>query len=324
VPWVARLSRLPAPKSGLQSWVLAVALAAAATGLRLALGSWMEPTRFVSFFIAVGVAAFLCGWRQAALVLLLSIVAVYYLFMPYAPEGPLDYAHVAATIGICLVAGGFQITLVSGLRNLIDRLNRLNSVQDTLFRELQHRVANNMQIIAGMLRTTQRNISDPIALEMIDQAAARIDSLAKLHRQLYSLSAYDAGLKPVLQNVLAECFHGLPVKFEIEIGPNHLSIDQMTAIVLLVNEAALNAVKHVFRPVQGTVFAVALRERPNGKLLLTITDDGPGIAPVRQPSNQSRTLGMSIMQGFAQQLGGRLEMPSGMPGTTLQVEFVNG
>jgi two-component sensor histidine kinase len=221
-----------------------------------------------------------------------------------------------------LAAGGIQIAMVSFLRNLINRLDRLNNIQKNLFSELQHRVANNMQIIAAMLRITERDISDPIALELMGKAAARIDSLAQLHRQLYRPSAYAGGLEPVLQNVLAECFYGIPVKFKIDIEPNNLSIDQMTAIVLLVNEAALNAVKHVFRPVQGTAFAVALRERPDGTAVLTITDDGPGISSAQPTSLESKSLGMSIMRGFAQQLGGQLEMPPEMAGTTLRVEFV--
>jgi two-component sensor histidine kinase len=197
----------------------------------------------------------------------------------------------------------------------------MNKAQETLFNELQHRIANNMQIIASMLHTTKGRVSDPIGLEVIDQAAARIDSLARLHRQLYSPSTYRNGLEPVLRDVLDENFHGLPVNVELEVKTSNLSIDQMTAIVFLVNEAAVNAAKHVFRPVQGTLFAVALLEPRTGILLLTITDDGPGIKPVPQPSRQTKTLGMNIMWAFAQQLGGQLEIKSGMPGTTLTVEF---
>jgi hypothetical protein len=92
----------------------------------------------------------------------------------------------------------------------------------------------------------------------------------------------------------------------------------MTAVLLLVNEAALNAVKHAFEKGAGSKFEVALLKQANGRLQLIIRDDGPGIAPASAVGSGS--LGMSIMQSFARQLGGSLEM-NASAGTTLMVEF---
>jgi two-component sensor histidine kinase len=94
----------------------------------------------------------------------------------------------------------------------------------------------------------------------------------------------------------------------------------MTAIVMLVTEAATDAAKHAFCPDQKGRFEVGLREQPGGRFLLTVDHHAPriGAVPVEAPAGQR--LGMHIIQALAGQLGGRLEVGSG-PGPTLVVEF---
>ena len=111
-------------------------------------------------------------------------------------------------------------------------------------------------------------------------------------------------MESVLQDLLAEILHDTPVTVKLDIRSRALTLDQMTIIVLLVSEAATNAVKHVFRPEQGSLFEVALVECANGRLQLTVRDDGPGIGPVPVPSAPAQKLGMRIMQALAAQLGG--------------------
>jgi two-component sensor histidine kinase len=95
----------------------------------------------------------------------------------------------------------------------------------------------------------------------------------------------------------------------------------MTAITLLVNEAAINAARHVFIPEKGAVFEVSIAEVEIGRWQLIIRDDGPGIAPATTTAgSQRQRFGLTVMRGLAAQLGGSLEMPSG-PGTTIRVKF---
>jgi two-component sensor histidine kinase len=98
-------------------------------------------------------------------------------------------------------------------------------------------------------------------------------------------------------------------------------MDQMTAIALLVNEAALNAAKHVFSKGLGKRFDVALSTNESGRLHLVIKDDGPGMS-AEAIDAQVRSLGMGIMEAFAQQLGGKLAIGQGA-GTSLSVEFTS-
>jgi two-component sensor histidine kinase len=127
-------------------------------------------------------------------------------------------------------------------------------------------------------------------------------------------------LEPVLRDVLHGILEGVPVSVRLEIQSNSLTLDQMTLIVLLVSEAATNALKHVFGPEQGTSFEVSLTKQPGNRLQLTVRDNGRGLGPAPMPSAPAQKLGLRIMHALAVQLGGKLEPLEGR-GATLRVEF---
>ena len=114
----------------------------------------------------------------------LSALAAWYFFLPpfwsFALSGP---ETVASLIGFLLV-GGLDVLLVAALVEVIRRLEVSAGTQEDLFRELQHRVANNMQFVASMRRLARRDVADPPAAEVLEQAAARIAAMARLHRRL--------------------------------------------------------------------------------------------------------------------------------------------
>jgi two-component system, sensor histidine kinase PdtaS len=144
--------------------------------------------------------------------------------------------------------------------------------------------------------------------------------MALLHRRLHDISACTGALEMVLRDILADRFSCMPVEVRLNICRAPISLHQMTAIVMLVTEAATDAAKHAFCPDQRGHFGVELREQPGGRFLLTVRHHGPriGAVPVEAPAGQR--LGMHIIQALAGQLGGRLEVGSG-PGPTLVVEF---
>ena len=93
-----------------------------------------------------------------------------------------------------------------------------------------------------------------------------------------------------------------------------LSTDRAIPIGLIVNELVTNAVKYAFPgELSGTVTVVLKRE--HGELRLTVADDGKGVDPVRAVSG----LGGRLVEGFAQQLDGRVERESGSQGTTVRL-----
>ena len=67
-----------------------------------------------------------------------------------------------------------------------------------------------MQLVASTLNVARRRINDPEAREVIAQATARVDAMARLHRKLYDPDSYRNGLEPVLREVLARPSRGCP------------------------------------------------------------------------------------------------------------------
>jgi two-component sensor histidine kinase len=318
VAWATRVYRASKRIEGAPSWILALTLFAASLSVRYLADPWLT-SKFVTFYPAIAASALLCGWRQGMLALALSALAGWYFFFePHNSFLLREPNAIFALVGFLLV-GGFLLILVSGMADLIRRLEAANQVQASLFGELQHRVANNLQIVLAMISSARRGMPECPAAERIAAAEDRIAAMSTLHRRLYDKTTYEQGLAPILREMLLNDFGDLPIKVAVDIAPDaKLSLDQMTAALLLINEAALNATKHVFEKGQGSKFEVALQRRTNGRLQLIVRDDGPGI--MTGPAAASGSLGMSIMQAFARQLGGSLEMEASS-GTTLMVEF---
>jgi two-component sensor histidine kinase len=319
VAWANRLSRLARKRRGVSAWALAAGFFAMSLLARFALSRWLDPIPFITFYPAIVASTLVCGWRQGTAVLLLSAMAAWYFYLAPAQSFVFS-AHVVVALLSFLAVGGFDVLLVAALAELVRRLEESKDVQESLARELQHRVANNMQMVIAMLRNGRRALRDSVAVDVIDQVSARIAAMAQLHRRLCDRNAYTNGLAPILQDVLADVFYGRDVDLKIDISVGSLPPGQMTAILLLVNEAAMNAAKHVFSKGQGSFFAVSLSERADGRRKLTIRDDGSGIASAPLDVDQSRTLGMGIMQALASQLGGALEVQFDR-GMKLSVEF---
>lgn len=62
---------------------------------------------------------------------------------------------------------------------------RLAATRELLFRELQHRVSNNLQMVAALLTVQRRKIADPEAKLALDEASRRLGVIGRISRQLY-------------------------------------------------------------------------------------------------------------------------------------------
>jgi len=311
---LVRRSAMPAPLR----WGGATALLCLTLAVRYWLGPLQGSLPALSFYPALLITAVLFGWLEACFVLLAALILAAVFFTPRPP--PL------MMIG-WLFVGGLNIALVTILLRVAERLALANERQRLLFLELQHRIANTLQFVAGTLELVKRNVAGnpDAAEEQLRDAIGRIGNTAEMHRRLHDPAVFDEGLKPLLSAVLPAIIGPLPVTLLVEIEPIELSLEQMSSLTLLVLEATSNAVKHVFLPGHGSRLEVSLRGLPRNRVVLSISDDGPGLAAtgtgaVSAAAATSNTLGMRIIRGLARQLGGTLRM-TGRDGSVLTVEF---
>ena len=198
-------------------------------------------------------------------------------------------------------------------------------VKTTLIQEVHHRVKNNLQAIAGMLRMQARRTRDDEALRVLQEATTRILSVALIHEFLSLDGAQAINLRDVCQRIISQNIQVLvrpeaQVIFSVK-GPDILlPSQQATACALVVNELAQNALEH----------GIADRERGEVQLRLVefgqmvrleVWDDG---APLPETFDLSapRTLGLQIVRTLVESdLRGNLRLENQEVGVLATVEF---
>lgn len=186
--------------------------------------------------------------------------------------------------------------------------------KDVLLREIHHRVKNNLQVISSLLHLQSRKVDDATAQQLFTDSQSRIRSMALIHEQLYqSEDLAQLNVKGYLQQLTDHLFRtynmrGASVTLAIEADDAALSMDQAIPCGLIVNELVSNALEHAFPGDRGGRVRVALT-RSDGRARLVVEDDGVG-APRPAAIETSKTLGLKLVRGLVQQLGGDLTVAS--------------
>lgn len=313
--------------------VVAVAVFGVALGLRAALDPVLPPGfPFLTFFPAVILTTFFCGLRPGITCAALSGLAAWYYFLP-----PFHSFVLTAQTTIALAFYVFIVTVDIALIHTMhvagDRLRQEQGVtsglyeqQRTLFQELQHRVANNMQFVAALLTLQRKKVGDDprAALAALDDARVRLETISRIHRRLYDPSRLALPVGPYLQELcgdLLDATGSRNIVCLVDVPPVQFDLTRLTTLSLLVVEVVTNALKHAFTPGGRGTITVRLERLAPGRVALTVADDGKGMPAGFDPET-SKSLGYRISQGLASQLGGTLAY-GGTDGTTVRVEFAH-
>ncbi len=176
-------------------------------------------------------------------------------------------------------------------------------------RELDHRMANSLQLAADFLIFEQARVADPKARDALMTASARLSAVGQLHRFLSGhdqrgLLDFDTYLTE-LGELVAEST-GLACAVEAE--PCRLPGGPAQLLAIAVNELAMNAAKHAYPPGAGGPLNVACR-CDDGRLRVTVADEGRGL-PAGFDAGRSEGLGMTIVGAVVRQLKGALSAVS--------------
>lgn len=157
---------------------------------------------------------------------------------------------------------------------------------------------------------------------MIDEARARIETMARIHRRLHDPNSVDLAVGVYLDELCRDVLSasGAPgVACTVDAPVMTLDIRTLTALSLFVTEVMTNSIKHAFPEGRGGTIAVRLERRDENRLELTIADDGVGLAPdkVAKPGHG---LGLRIIKALGAQLRGEYSVES-KDGTTTRLVF---
>jgi two-component sensor histidine kinase len=269
--------------------------------MRLWLGSLDEVARFVTFYPAVLAAALLLGWKEATFVLVLSLSAAWYFFLPHG---------MSSLLAGWAFAGALNIAIIAALKTLAHQLAEANERQRLLFQELQHRVANTLQSAVGGLETVRRRmkLSPGEAASTLDVTIERMSASAYMHRRLHDTTLFNQPLEAMLREITGAVINQSWVNLKFNVEELDLTLDQKSVIAMLVIEVATNSAKHVFERNLGSSFEVALLALPSHRAVLRIKDDGPGVAESGLLGASKQKLGERILQGLVDQIHGALSI----------------
>jgi two-component sensor histidine kinase len=178
--------------------------------------------------------------------------------------------------------------------------------REVLLRELQHRVKNNMQMLAGMLLGAAREAGTPEARTALADAASRFSAVSAVQQLLYASDALEAVDSEALVSALVKAASALDTSVELSsrADPIALPTERAVPIALILNELLTNALKYG-RPSVGTQRIMTDFAVRGDAVRLEVRDNGPGFAV---PQALRRASGIGLVRALLRQLGGRLEV----------------
>lgn len=197
-------------------------------------------------------------------------------------------------------------------------------VKTAMIQEVHHRVKNNLQTIAALLRMQVRRMPSKKARLAVEEAIGRILSVAVIHEFLSHQESRVINIKDVSHRILTQMRREMlgpdrDIWLELEGPPIFLPARQATACALVINELLQNAVEHGFH--EGSVGYVNLTLQDEGDtVIVRVRDDGTGLPDDFRVENAD-SLGLQIVQTLVQEdLKGTIEMRDG-DGTEAIITF---
>lgn len=205
------------------------------------------------------------------------------------------------------------------------KLRKSLTDKEILLKEVHHRVKNNFASVSALLEMQAMSQEDENVEEILMESKSRIDSMAMVHRHLYQTdSLSDIDLKDYVLR-LSDSIRSMidsstqrRIQFHENMDNIHVPVEYAIPCGLLVNEILINVFKHAFPEEQdGNVYIYGSMQ--GSQVTLAIQDDGQGL-PQEAIDNESQSLGMSLIHGFARKLDARLSVEN-RQGAYFRIDF---
>jgi two-component sensor histidine kinase len=216
------------------------------------------------------------------------------------------------------------------LRNVSDlrRRDRLLLSKDATIREVHHRVKNNLQTIAALLRLQERRVQSEEARQAIRDSEQRIRSIAIVHetlaREANDFVDFNEIIRPLVRLVEETVSTSeRPLRFTVTGDAGDLPGEVATPLAVVLNELMQNAVDHAFADEAIQPEVRIGFDRSVDRLRVSLRDNGVGL-PAGFSIDGATGLGLSIVRVLVTgELGGTIEVGSG-PGTAWRLEIPVG
>ncbi len=237
----------------------------------------------------------------------------------------------AADYVVKTVGEDFFDLLAASFRQVLDRsrlarekaraeedLRASNARLEALLGEVNHRVANSLQLVSAMVRLQASALIDPTARAALDDTQRRIGAIAQVHRRLYSANDVESvDMRDYLGSLIEELTETLscdsaPHAMRLVAEPIRLPTDKAVSLGVIVTELVTNACKYAYPTGAGGEIRVMLRREGDDVFLLAVEDDGCGMPAEAAPKGTG--LGTKLIRAMAQSLQAVVEYEPRDPG----------
>lgn len=200
-------------------------------------------------------------------------------------------------------------------------LNLALEAKTTLLHEVDHRVKNNLQMVASLISLQSKRIPDEGVRTSLKTMLERVEALALVHRRLYQaddVSRFDvAAFAGDLVTDLVGSTGREDIRVDLDLESVEVSADKAAPVALMINELVTNALKHAFNG--GRAGTIGLTVKRHGDAMrIGVSDDGVGIGDGEAaPASFGRTL----IGQLARQLRASVEWQNAEPGARVMIHM---
>jgi ligand-binding sensor domain-containing protein/two-component sensor histidine kinase len=182
---------------------------------------------------------------------------------------------------------------------------------EILFKEVHHRVKNNLQVINSLLNLQKFYIQDPKMLDIFKDCQNRVYAMAVIHERLYETNAlsslnFDEYIKKLIKQLGETYQTEIPVKYETYVNVDKLDLDTLIPVGLLINEIISNSLKYAFKEgdAQQNIIKFIMDRMGEKEYKMVIGDNGKGSSVSLEESHA--TFGMELIKMLIDQLHGKI------------------
>jgi len=197
-------------------------------------------------------------------------------------------------------------------------------VRNTLMQEMHHRVKNNLQQVASLLRLQMRHSNYKSLEEALSDSLSRILAISAVHDLLSRDDLDHVGIRSIAETLVHHHQSSLMlpdrrVRFEVRGADSRLNVTQATQLALVLNELIQNAIEHGFKSALEGEIHINIEDMEE-EVSVWVSNSGDPLPEAFDPSVASH-LGLKIVDNLARGLGGKFKMGNVLGWTVAEVKF---
>jgi PAS domain S-box-containing protein len=196
------------------------------------------------------------------------------------------------------MAGTF--TNIDSIKKTQQKLNAALEEKEVLFREMNHRIKNNLAIITGLISLEASEIKEEKTRKMLLELKTRIHMISLIHQKLcYSDRVTDINLKEFIYEIIYTLqADAAKVKYEINVPDYNMPVKKAVTLGLILNELVTNSIKYAFRGSEKNIIFIKVKIEED-MLNLELGDNGIGL---KDNEEHSGAMGLKLVYALLHQL----------------------